>query len=411
MINNKKITSRIKKKQNGNAASQKKEPRMPSYTRTWIEIDKAAYIHNLRFLQQTFQDTEIAAVVKGNAYGHGIEQIVPIAQNNGINYFTVFSLDEACRAFSVMNKTAKLIIMGYIPNDSYDWVIKNEIEFFVYETGDLADAIKAAKLQKKPALVHLELETGMNRTGLDDHNLKKALKLINENKKDVHIAGVCTHFAGAESIANHVRIKRQIINYNRQLLQVKKSGYTPDKLHMACSAAAISYPRTRKDLIRVGILQYGFWPSFETRIAYMQKYKHTIDPLRRVLSWKSRVMHVKTVEPGEFISYGTAFFASEKKKIAVVPVGYADGFNRSLSNNGRVLIHGKIAQVIGTINMNMLIADITSIKNVKPGDEVVLIGKQKNNTINVSSFSEFTQQVNYELLTRLPDSIPRIIKG
>jgi alanine racemase len=180
---------------------------------------------------------------------------------------------------------------------------------------------------------------------------------------------------------------------------------------MACSAAAISYPRTRKDLIRVGILQYGFWPSFETRIAYMQKYKHTIDPLRRVLSWKSRVMHVKTVEPGEFISYGTAFFASEKKKIAVVPVGYADGFNRSLSNNGRVLIHGKIAQVIGTINMNMLIADITSIKNVKPGDEVVLIGKQKNNTINVSSFSEFTQQVNYELLTRLPDSIPRIIKG
>lgn len=237
------------------------------------------------------------------------------------------------------------------------------------------------------------------------------MQLIDANKKHVILSGVCTHFAGAESIANHVRIKRQMINFNRQLTQLQKKGFTPEKIHMACSAAAISYPRTRKDLIRLGILQYGFWPSFETRIAYMQKYKLTIDPLRRVLSWKSKVMHIKTVEPGEFVSYGTAFFASVKKKIAIVPVGYADGYNRSLSNNGRVLIHGKIAQVIGVVNMNMLIADVTSIKNVKPGDEVVLIGKQKNNTINVSSFSEFTQQVNYELLTRLPDSIPRIIKS
>ena len=388
-----------------------KKTNMSTNLRTWIEIDKKAYLHNLEFLKSIFKDTDISSVVKGNAYGHGIEQIVPLAQNAGINYFSVFSLEEACRVHSVKNKDVHLMIMGYIPNDSYEWVIEHDISFFIYEPGDLNKAILAAKKVKKKANIHLELETGMNRTGLDDENLKKAIKLIKENRRYVHIKGACTHFAGAESIANHVRVKRQIINYNRQLNQIKKQGCEPEKLHMACSAAAISYPRTRKDLIRTGILQYGFWPSFETRIAFMQKYKHTIDPLRRVLSWKSRVMHIKTVEPGEFISYGTAFFASEKKKIAVVPVGYADGFNRSLSNNGRVLIHGKIASVIGLVNMNMLIADVTHINNVKPGDEVVLIGKQKNNIIRVSSFSEFTQQVNYELLTRLPGSIPRIIKN
>lgn len=384
---------------------------MPANLRTWIEIDKNAYLHNLEFLKTIFKDAEISSVVKGNAYGHGIEQIVPLAQNAGIKYFSVFSLEEACRVHSVKEKDVHLMIMGFIPNDSYEWVIEHNISFFIYETGDLNRAIKAAKKVKKKANVHLELETGMNRTGLDDANLNQALKIIKENKQHVHVKGVCTHFAGAESIANHVRIKRQIINYNRQLTHIKKGGIDPEKLHMACSAAAISYPRTRKDLIRTGILQYGFWPSFETRIAFMQKYKHTIDPLRRVLSWKSRVMHTKTIEPGEFISYGTAFFASEHKKIAVIPVGYADGFNRSLSNNGRVLIHGKIAPVIGLVNMNMLIADITNINHVKPGDEVVLIGKQKNNIIMVSSFSEFTQQVNYELLTRLPGNIPRIIKN
>lgn len=384
---------------------------MPSNLRTWIEIDKKAYLHNLKFLQQNFKGPIISSVIKGNAYGHGIEQIIPLAQEGGINHFSVFSLDEACRAYSVKNKTSTLMIMGFIPHDSYEWVIEHDIQFFVYNASSLLQAVKAAKKVRKKAKVHLEIETGMNRTGLDDDYLDKSLKIISDNNKHIDLIGVCTHFAGAESIANHVRIKRQIINFNRNLTLIKKRGFTPKLIHMASSAATIVYPRTRKDLVRTGILQYGFWPSYETRMSFMQRFKHGIDPLRRVLSWKSTVMHVKTVEPGEFISYGTAYFAHEKKKIAIVPVGYSDGFNRALSNNGRVLVHGKIAPVIGLVNMNMLIADITSIKNVKAGDEVVLIGKQKNNTIQVSSFSEFTQQINYELLTRLPDTIPRLIKN
>jgi len=384
---------------------------MPANLRTWIEIDKKAYLHNLSFIQQNFKGPIISSVIKGNAYGHGIEQIVPLAQDGGINHFSVFSLDEACRAYSVKNESSTLMIMGFIPNDSYEWVINHGINFFIYNASSLQQAVKAAKKVKKKAIIHLEIETGMNRTGLDEDYLDKSLRIISDNKNHIELKGVCTHFAGAESIANHVRIKRQIINFNRNLNHIKKKGFKPELIHMASSAATIVYPRTRKDLVRTGILQYGFWPSFETRIAWMQKYKHTIDPLRMVLSWKSSVMHVKTVEAGEFISYGTGYFAHEKKKIAVIPVGYSDGYNRSLSNNGRVLIHGKVAPVIGLINMNMLIADITTIKNVKAGDEVVLIGKQKNNTIQVSSFSEFTQQVNYELLTRLPEATPRIIKN
>lgn len=384
---------------------------MPPSVRTWIEIDKKAYLHNIKFLKNNFREPIISSVIKGNAYGHGIEQIVPLAQEGGINHFSVFSLDEACRAYSVKNESSTLMIMGFIPNDSYEWVIEHDINFFVYNVDSLHKAVKASKNVKKKAKIHLEIETGMNRTGLNEDYLESTLEIIADNKHNIELKGVCTHLAGAESIANHVRIKRQMINFNRILNRIAKNGFKPELIHMASSAASIVYPRTRKDLIRTGILQYGFWPSFETRIAYMQRYKHTIDPLRRVLSWKSSVMQVKTVDAGEFISYGTAYFAHENKKIAVVPVGYSDGYNRSLSNNGRVLIHGKVAPVIGLINMNMLIADITGFKNVKAGDEVVLIGNQKNNTIQVSSFSEFTQQINYELLTRLPESLPRIIKA
>jgi alanine racemase len=184
-------------------------------------------------------------------------------------------------------------------------------------------------------------------------------------------------------------------------------GLVPEYRHVASSAAAIAYPYARFDMVRIGILQYGYWPSAETFIQCVSNRDEKADPLTRVISWKSRVMSVKKVRRGEFVSYGTSYLAQEDKKIAVIPVGYSHGYSRSLSNLGGVLINGKRVGVIGSVNMNMLIADVTKLPKVMAGDEVVLIGRQGELTISVASFSEFSNQLNYELLTRLPEGIKR----
>jgi alanine racemase len=156
-----------------------------------------------------------------------------------------------------------------------------------------------------------------------------------------------------------------------------------------------------------GIVQYGFFPTKEVLIHFLEKSKLKEDPLKRLLTWKTTVMDTKQVKTGDFIGYGTSFMASQPMKIATIPVGYSQGFSRSLSNLGRVLIRGQRVPVIGIVNMNMMTVDITGLDGVEKGDEVVLIGKQGDLEIGVSSFSEFSNQINYEILTRLPADIPR----
>lgn len=221
------------------------------------------------------------------------------------------------------------------------------------------------------------------------------------------VKGLCTHYAGAESIANHVRVQKQLRKFNQIYKWLINHGIVPEIRHTACSAAAVTYPRTRMDMVRIGILQYGYWPTKETFIQYISKQMDKTDPLKRVISWKSNIMAVKKIKTGEFVSYGTAYLANEDKTIAVVPVGYSHGYSRSLSNQGRVLIGGQRAPVIGVVNMNMLITDITNIPGIKLGDEVILIGEQGDTSITLASFADFNNQMNYELLARLPINIPR----
>lgn len=377
---------------------------------SFIELDRTALIHNLQFIQSYIgAATRISSVIKANAYGHGIEQFIPIAEEAGISHFSVFSADEAQRACMVKHPETEIMIMGWIAKEDLPWVIENNIQFFVFETQTLEAVLSVAKQLNKPALIHIEIETGMNRTGLSQKQLKSITPTLKENNEYLIFKGLCTHFAGAESIANHVRIHKQIKKYNRVYKWLLNQTLVPETRHTACSAAAISYPRTRMDMVRIGILQYGFWPSKETFIQFIHRRMDKTDPFRRVLSWKSQVMSIKQVHAGEFVSYGTAFFAEEDKIIAVVPVGYSHGYSRSLSNQGRVLIRCQQAQVIGMVNMNMLLADITHIDEVNIGDDVTLIGIQGDKEITLASFADFNNQLNYELLARLPYETPRLI--
>jgi alanine racemase len=379
---------------------------------SYIELQKSALIKNIQYLKNIIGDNvQFVSVVKGNAYGHGIECFVPLAESCGVDFFAVFDVFEAQKVYEAKKKNSKLMIMGFIDEHELAWVIENGVSFFVFDRKRLSHAISLAKKLKKKAKIHLEVETGLHRTGFERYELPYVLKVIKKNADYLSFEGVCTHFAGPESIANYVRIHKQIENFNKIKIWFEENNCTPAYFHTACSAATLMYPETRMNMVRIGIAQYGFWPSEETRIHNLltDNTRYKKDPLKPMLSWKSRVLSIKDVPVGEFIGYGTAYQAIKKTLIATVPVGYYHGYRRSLSNVGYVLIKGKKSPIIGMVNMSVMICDVTNNGHVVPGDEVVLIGKQGRNSISVASFSDQLNLVNYELLTRLPMQIPRIV--
>jgi alanine racemase len=374
-----------------------------------IELSRSALQNNITFLKNQFKNTKISSVVKANAYGHGLKEFLNMAGNCGINHFSVFSSGEAQKLKRYLTFSADIMIMGWINDEDMDWVISNYIDFFVFDFERIEKFISASKKLGIPARIHVDLETGMNRTGFAQKDINKLIKTLLANRDHFEFKGLCTHFAGAESIANYKRINDQIKIFNRIHKRFFKNDLIPEMRHTACSAAALTYPKTQFEMVRIGILQYGFWPSNETFIHYLSKNNILTDPLKQILSWKSVVMSIKSVKTGEFVSYGTSYLAQIDMKIAIIPVGYSHGYARNLSNQGRVIINGQRVGVIGMVNMNMLIADVTILENVALGDEVILIGKQGNLSINVSSFTEISDQLNYELLTRLPSEIKRVI--
>jgi alanine racemase len=374
-----------------------------------IELSLSALRKNISFIKsKTGPEAVFSSVVKANAFGHGIDPFVPMAEKCGIRHFAVASSHEAFEVIQARNLDSRVMIMGILYDTDLEWVIGNEVEFFVYDLQRLEKARDVARKTGKKAVIHLEVETGGNRTGLPEEDIGRAVNFIRRNTEYVRYEGFCTHFAGIESLANQFRIKRQLKKFGNLFSKSTKNGFSPSLRHTACSAAALAFPETVMDLVRIGTSQYGLWPSpdiYNLHLQHTGKLKDS--PLTRVLSWKTDIMHVKRIKKDEFVGYGTSYQAEKDMTIAVLPIGYSNGYPRSLSNKGVVLIHGKKAPVVGLINMNVFMVDITSIPEAKPGDEVVLIGRQKNHTITIRSFSEFTNLINNELVSRLPAAIPR----
>jgi alanine racemase len=378
---------------------------------SYIVLQKKALENNLSFIKSNLKkDTILSSVVKGNAYGHGIEHYIPIAEHLGINHFSVYNINEAKRVYNALKTNATILIMGYIPINELEWCIHNNIEFFVYDIERLKETKEIANRIQKKALVHIEVETGLNRTGIEFNKIEEIAEILNNNRNCIFPKGICSHLAGAESISNYVRIKQQIIKFKKAISKFNLHDISFEQKHLACSAAIIHYPETQFDLVRVGILQYGLWPSKETLMYFHSKNETHTDPLKRVISWKSKIISIKAIKSGEFIGYGLNYMAERDMLIALVPVGYSDGYSRSLSNQGRVLVNGKRANVIGVVNMNSFTIDITEVSDVFINDEVVLIGRQGNEEVSIASFSELSNLLNYELLTRIPSDIPRYIE-
>lgn len=374
-----------------------------------ILLSQSALSNNINFINKKIgPNVTISSVVKANAYGHGIHQFVPMAEKCGIRHFSVASAFEAEEVLQSINENSQIMIMGILYEEDIPWAVENEIEFYVFNYDRLPIALQAAKKLNKKARIHLEVETGANRTGLHEREFPKALSFMKKNREFLEFEGLCTHFGGAESLSNQFKIKSQHEKYKNFLKQCKAKSYMPKMRHIACSAAALAFKDTVYDMVRIGVAQYGFWPSPDIYYLHLQEVNKTTDiTLKRIFTWKTDIMDIREVKAGEFVGYGTAFQATQDMKVAVLPLGYSNGYPRALSNQGQVLIAGKKAPVVGLINMNLFMVDVSHIENVQVNDEVVLIGRQKNNIINIQSFTNFTQLVNNELLSRLPAAIPR----
>jgi alanine racemase len=369
---------------------------------TWIEIDASAIGKNLdAFRSVVTPGTAVMAVVKANAYGHGIDVVAPIAAQYA-DWLGVNNLEEAL-AVRDLGINKPLAILGHTEIDRLDYVISGEFRQVLYRQ-DVAVALSSlAKERGTKARVHLKVETGTHRQGVALGDLEGFVKELLD-LSNLEIEGVYTHFANIEDTLDPTFAQFQIDEFRRALAIVKDAGARPSWIHASATSGALLYPETGFNMIRVGIGTYGIWPSRETQLASRERGRRiTLTP---ALTWKTRIAQIKTIRPGEFVGYGLTYQASHPMKIAILPIGYYDGYDRKLSNSGRVLVGGQAVPVIGRVMMNMIAIDVTDV-DVKPDDDVVLIGRQGKAEIRAEELAEKIGTIAYEVLSRINPGIPR----
>lgn len=362
--------------------------------KVWVEISKSALLHNLgQFLSLLSPGARFMAVVKSNAYGHGLVQIVSSLRDDNI-WFGVDSLDEA-KIVRQIARQNPVLVLGYTQNARLMEAAKIGARITVYNW----ETVKALqKLSMKKLYVHLKVETGTNRQGISEDEAAKMIKEL-DKIKGVKIEGISTHFANSEDICSNYALT-QFSRYNRVIERIKGVGRDGFLRHTACTAATLLYPQTQQDLVRVGIGLYGLYPS--TGIGLKVN-------LKPVLSWKTIVAQVKKIKKSSSIGYDLIERVARDSRIAVLPVGYWDGYDRGLSCVGYVLINGHRCKVLGRVCMNMMMVDITSAGIVRPEDEVVLLGRQGRGEISVEEIAQKINTINYEVVTRINPQLPRII--
>ncbi len=376
---------------------------------SWIEISQSAYFKNIDFFRSKMvPGTELSVVIKANGYGHGILEIAKMANEKEVKTFCVNSLEEAL-ILSDNDFSQTIFILGPVMLSRIKTVVEKDFECVCYNRENLKEFQKEAFKQGKQAKIHLKIETGTNRQGIKERELDDFLDRLKETT-DVELKGVYSHFANIEDTTDHSYAQKQIDSFEKSLNLIKSKGFKGFKVHFASSAAAAIFPRTHYDMIRLGISQYGLWSSKETYLTYISEHGHGREHiLSPVLSWKTKIAQIKPAKKGEFVSYGCTRQVTRDTLIGVLPIGYSDGYDRKLSNQGYVLIHGKRAPVLGRVAMNLTMVDITDIPEAKLEDEVVLIGEQGEEIIRAENLAALTGTINYETVSRIAPHIPRMI--
>lgn len=385
---------------------------------TWIEVSKKAIQNNIQTIISAIDPRVTTSFcVKGNAYGHDARLIAGMIQSSAPKaWLNVHSLEEAALLRSA-DITATIYIMGPLLERHLEYAIRFDTRFVAYNEATLRKANDEARKQKKIANIHLKVETGTNRQGVHGDEILRLLKIA-RGLPHVHIEGISTHFANIEDIplrtffrgtkSTHPAIAGYPLDQLNYLLSVvencTRAGYTFEKIHCANSAATLLFKETHCTMVRPGISLYGMWPSDATKEIFTSIHpKKTLQP---VMEWKTRIGQIKTVPKGSYVGYGCTYKTQRTTKLAVLPVGYSDGYDRDLSNKSHVMIQGKKAALCGRVFMNMLVVDCTKIPTLKVEDEVTLLGEG----VTAQDHATWANTINYEVTTRIRESIPRFAK-
>jgi len=364
-------------------------------TVAWVNIDN--YIWNVELIRNTCKK-DVMPVVKADAYGHGNIELSKAAQNQGYSKFAVAFISEAADLIK-NGLTSQILVFGYC--EPYE--LKNYIEFSdyivptIFSAHFIEQAYSLLGKDIRKFVFDIKYNTGMSRVGLNDYEIDSVIELI--KKYNLRIRGFYSHYATADDLDDFVLIQYE--KYLKMLDYITSKGINISLRHMSNSAAAMFFPQNSLDIVRPGIATYGLQPS-------SKKY---ISGLKPVMEIKSKIIKLNTVEKGETVGYSRTYTAKEKLQTAIIPVGYADGYFRSLSNRGRVLINGEYCNIIGRISMDQMTVDVTG-KNVTYDDEVVLIGQSKNNFISADELADICATINYEITSKITSRIKRkYIKG
>jgi len=375
----------------------------------WVEIDAAALKNNVaEFKRRLGPAPRLGAVVKSNAYGHGMVEVARLAAAAKADWLCVNNVHEGV-TLREAGLALPILVMGYVPLDGLGDVVARGLQPVVYNVGTLDRLETLANQAGVTVGVHVKIETGTHRQGVLERDVPAFVERIRAARA-LKLAGVTSHFANIEDTTNHDFAETQIAAFGRIADAIAGIAPEPFLRHSACSAAVLLFNRTHLDLARVGISLYGLWPSKETYVSCLERGKPSLE-LRAVMSWKTRVAQVKSVPEGGYVGYGCTWRATRPTKIAVLPVGYYEGLDRELSGLAHVLIRGKRAPVRGRICMNMCMVDVTDIPGVAIEDEVVLLGHQGDERLTAEQLAAWAGTITYEIVSRIHPSLPRVIVG
>lgn len=363
--------------------------------RTWAEISVSALLHNFKTIKESAENCSLMAVVKADAYGHGTEIVIPALLNAGAECFAVSNIDEA-EDLRNLGVKSPILILGYTPPEAAKRLADSDITQTVYDK-DFAEKLSFFANQSNVNVkAHIKLDTGMGRIGFDcrDNNLSginDALYCLSLD--NISYEGIFTHFSCADTNTDYTN--NQFSLFLKAVKILTETCKDIKTVHCCNSAGLLLHKDKQSSLCRPGIILYGLSP--DANIDFKEK-------LLPVMTLKSVVSMVKEVQQDTFISYGRTFKSNNKMKIATVSVGYADGYPRSLSNKGEVIINGQRAKIVGRVCMDQITVDVTHIKNVQIGDEVTLFGKD----LHVDDLAKIANTINYEIVCGISKRVPRI---
>jgi len=364
----------------------------------WAEINLDNLAHNMREIRRVAKSKDIMAIIKADAYGHGAMDVAPVLLENGATCLGVAVITEAIELRKAGIK-APLMILGYTPLTFSKELLKYDIQQTVF-TLEYAKALsnEAQKLGTT-AKIHIGLDTGMGRIGFlpNEQSINEVCAI--SKLPNIEIVGLFSHFSSADEKDKSYTYE-QLDKFNKFYQELTKKGVKPKIRHIANSAAIIDLPETHFEAVRPGVILFGYYPSEEV-------HKDKIN-LKPVLTLKTDIVHVKTMEQDMYISYGRKYKTEKKSTIATLPIGYADGYTRLLFDKAKVIINGKLAPVVGRICMDQCMVDVTDVGEVKVGDEVILIGQQGNVKFDAEDIATILGTISYEIVCMIGKRVPRV---